>query len=135
MFFCFFKQKTADEMRISDWSSDVCSSDLISNATARRTKVNSAVFPDLVKLSAKYIWWNPPEYVLEHQLDRLTANVMELGTWEDANRLLAAVGPQRFISVLKSPPPGVLSAKSLAFWHYRLGLPGDPPKPTRRRCR
>src|SRR3546814_10738239 len=26
--FCFFKQKTAYEMRISDWSSDVCSSDL-----------------------------------------------------------------------------------------------------------
>src|SRR3546814_8561853 len=29
MFF-FFKQKTAYEMRISDWSSDVCSSDLVS---------------------------------------------------------------------------------------------------------
>src|SRR3546814_8274594 len=32
VFFCdfvfFFKQKTAYEMRISDWSSDVCSSDL-----------------------------------------------------------------------------------------------------------
>src|SRR3546814_2413127 len=27
----FFKQKTAYEMRISDWSSDVCSSDLISD--------------------------------------------------------------------------------------------------------
>src|SRR3546814_1665259 len=26
--FFFFKQKTADELRISDWSSDVCSSDL-----------------------------------------------------------------------------------------------------------
>src|SRR3546814_5548124 len=32
--FCvfFFKQKTAYEMRISDWSSDVCSSDLILGA-------------------------------------------------------------------------------------------------------
>src|SRR3546814_2910111 len=29
-FFFFFKQKTAYEMRISDWSSDVCSSDLVS---------------------------------------------------------------------------------------------------------
>src|SRR3546814_3720781 len=28
MFLFFFKQKTAYEMRISDWSSDVCSSDL-----------------------------------------------------------------------------------------------------------
>src|SRR3546814_10710579 len=30
--FFFFKQKTAYEMRISDWSSDVCSSDLVENA-------------------------------------------------------------------------------------------------------
>src|SRR3546814_5095246 len=29
--FFFFKQKTAYEMRISDWSSDVCSSDLTIN--------------------------------------------------------------------------------------------------------
>src|SRR3546814_7069488 len=29
----FFKQKTAYEMRISDWSSDVCSSDLAHGAT------------------------------------------------------------------------------------------------------
>src|SRR3546814_8813907 len=28
MYIVFFKQKTAYEMRISDWSSDVCSSDL-----------------------------------------------------------------------------------------------------------
>src|SRR3546814_950036 len=28
-FMFFFKQKTAYEMRISDWSSDVCSSDLL----------------------------------------------------------------------------------------------------------
>src|SRR3546814_4563679 len=40
MYFClvigvvfFFKQKTAYEMRISDWSSDVCSSDLVAAAT------------------------------------------------------------------------------------------------------
>src|SRR3546814_12214559 len=32
--FFFFKQKTAYEMRISDWSSDVCSSDLIAEEIA-----------------------------------------------------------------------------------------------------
>src|SRR3546814_12737444 len=31
MYFFFFKQKTAYEMRISDWSSDVCSSDLFAD--------------------------------------------------------------------------------------------------------
>src|SRR3546814_8899937 len=32
--FFFFKQKTAYEMRISDWSSDVCSSDLVESSEA-----------------------------------------------------------------------------------------------------
>src|SRR3546814_7169885 len=34
----FFKQKTAYEMRISDWSSDVCSSDLPCGAPAARAR-------------------------------------------------------------------------------------------------
>src|SRR3546814_5974043 len=34
--FFFFTQKTAYEMRISDWSSDVCSSDLHAQAKAHR---------------------------------------------------------------------------------------------------
>src|SRR3546814_959409 len=37
--FFFFKQKTAYEMRISDWSSDVCSSDLTVHSRARRSVV------------------------------------------------------------------------------------------------
>src|SRR3546814_5789068 len=35
LFIFFFKQKTAYEMRISDWSSDVCSSDLARGAGSR----------------------------------------------------------------------------------------------------
>src|SRR3546814_3851129 len=35
VFTCFFKQKTAYEMRISDWSADVCSSDLINLGLTR----------------------------------------------------------------------------------------------------
>src|SRR3546814_4608025 len=35
MCFFFFKQKTAYEMRISDWSSDVCSSDLMATRAGR----------------------------------------------------------------------------------------------------
>src|SRR3546814_8754201 len=36
VYFFFFKQKTAYELRISDWSSDVCSSDLSRPARTRR---------------------------------------------------------------------------------------------------
>src|SRR3546814_1544807 len=42
MFF-FFKQKTAYEMRISDWSSDVCSSDLAYIICPQRLAVGDSV--------------------------------------------------------------------------------------------
>src|SRR3546814_1637377 len=44
--FFFFKQKTAYEMRISDWSSDVCSSDLFFCAVA-------SVYPHYVTKAQK----------------------------------------------------------------------------------
>src|SRR3546814_11116140 len=44
-FFFFFKQKTAYEMRISDWSSDVCSSDLPCRSRRRASRQG---------------WWAPP---------------------------------------------------------------------------
>src|SRR3546814_2898022 len=40
--FFFFKQKTAYEMRISDWSSDVCSSDLMIKTYVRLTHADQA---------------------------------------------------------------------------------------------
>src|SRR3546814_3872179 len=46
--FFFFKQKTAYEMRISDWSSDVCSSDLGAMAffARRQPRASGAAFVD-----------------------------------------------------------------------------------------
>src|SRR3546814_10858214 len=50
--FFFFKQKTAYEMRISDWSSDVCSSDLLSE-DAMRTHLSARLdrwcMPDVIE--------------------------------------------------------------------------------------
>src|SRR3546814_17329303 len=46
VFVFVFKQKTAYEMRISDWSSDVCSSDLTYSAESRR----SASGPTLISI-------------------------------------------------------------------------------------
>src|SRR3546814_7720501 len=50
-FFFFFKQKTAYEMRISDWSSDVCSSDLCS-LIPPPDGGNSPAMDDMASLSA-----------------------------------------------------------------------------------
>src|SRR3546814_7761945 len=50
LFFFFFKQKTAYEMRISDWSSDVCSSDLLRQEASRPRPV-AEQFGDLTPLA------------------------------------------------------------------------------------
>src|SRR3546814_9094548 len=49
IFFFFFKQKTAYEVRISDWSSDVCSSDLSARANSELPE-QSAWWEGMAKL-------------------------------------------------------------------------------------
>src|SRR3546814_1236362 len=56
--FFFFKQKTAYEMRISDWSSDVCSSDLFQRivligrrmAAGQNNALDATLAPDEVPI-------------------------------------------------------------------------------------
>src|SRR3546814_1391963 len=50
VFFFFFKQKTAYEMRISDWSSDVCSSDLMKTAPAETPGLFASCVPEILEL-------------------------------------------------------------------------------------
>src|SRR3546814_5320078 len=50
--FFFFKQKTAYEMRISDWSSDVCSSDLQKVLTLCKNNSTSSNESNLVHASS-----------------------------------------------------------------------------------
>src|SRR3546814_11784469 len=59
--FFFFKQKTAYEMRISDWSSDVCSSDLRDQQDDLIRRVFDADFQD---------------YVMEHDIDHAYPNAL-----------------------------------------------------------
>src|SRR3546814_8056020 len=57
--FLFFKQKTAYEMRISDWSSDVCSSDLF-DARWQRLR-------NLIKLGRYVLRHDTTVFVDEHE--------------------------------------------------------------------
>src|SRR3546814_2043197 len=54
-FVFFFKQKTAYEMRISDWSSDVCSSDLrLCDAEHRRARPRRDALFELPRLGVLF---------------------------------------------------------------------------------
>src|SRR3546814_17475119 len=73
----FFKQKTAYEMRISDWSSDVCSSDLL-YAQADSLQL-------LVELRADILRWRNQVAgltVLERELEGLLSSWFDVGMLE-----------------------------------------------------
>jgi len=84
-------------------------------------------------LAAKYIWWKTPEEALRFPR-RVIAQVMEIGTLEDVELLLADAGPQQFVEVLKCAEAGWFTPPSWHYWHYRLGLAGVgevPPLPVK----
>src|SRR3546814_5996616 len=82
----FFKQKTAYEMRISDWSSDVCSSDLI--ARAETLTIRNSDFISAVRLQGagrlRIIW--------SHIMPLCTSSIIVRVTLDMAGIILIAAG-------------------------------------------
>src|SRR3546814_7482691 len=75
--FCFFKQKSAYEMRIRDWSSDVCSSDL-----QRRLAVPPAIAPASPMPLPEPRWIAVPRLDPGYAQDLLAVAVTELCPFE-----------------------------------------------------
>src|SRR3546814_5128980 len=69
----FFKQKTAYEMRISDWSSDVCSSDLTRGAVAEVGKA-LGLPRDLTKMLTGLVWGWSVDGIPDEQIASLNLN-------------------------------------------------------------
>jgi hypothetical protein len=71
--------------------------------------------------AARYIWWEAPDEAMLRPA-RVIAQVMNIGDFEDARALLAAVGEASFVEVLHKAEPGWFNEKSWHYWHYVLGL-------------
>src|SRR3546814_4520019 len=82
LLFFFFKQKTAYEMRISDWSSDVCSSDLrLKDAEKIFCPLTAPNIWELRKQAGASLYWTAElmeqlsENVAFRQLDQLASKI------------------------------------------------------------
>src|SRR3546814_2717188 len=73
----FFKQKTAYEMRISDWSSDVCSSDLLPNCLPPLIVVGTVQVAHAIALEATLSFLGIGLPITEPSLGLLIANGFE----------------------------------------------------------
>jgi hypothetical protein len=78
-------------------------------------------FSCLRTLAARYVWWKTPEEAMLFP-DRVAAQVMNLGTLEDAAQMAEATGEDYLRGVLRRAEAGQLNARSWHYWHYRLGL-------------
>lgn len=72
-------------------------------------------------LASKYLWWKTPEEALALP-ERVIAQVMNIGDYDDVQALVRQVGDERLRQVLAQAEAGQFTARSWAYWHYRLGL-------------
>ncbi len=85
----------------------------------------------LLRFADSYIWWKTPEDAVRYP-DRVLAQVMDIGTFEDCRAMRAAFGDERLRRVLRCAEPGWFRARSWAFWQAALGIDAGP-RPVRRK--
>lgn len=82
---------------------------------------------DLLKRFAhKYIWWKTPEEAITRP-ERIAAQVMNIGDYDDVQFLVHEAGEAYLSEVLIHAEAGQFNPRSWTYWHYRLGL-SDPGK-------
>jgi hypothetical protein len=69
----------------------------------------------------KYLWWKPPGGQ-PHSEDRIIAQTMNLGTYNDILLLEQTVGRARLVEIMLHAQPGWISNRSWEFWRGRLSF-------------
>src|SRR3546814_7174734 len=108
-FFFFFKQKTAYEMRISDWSSDVCSSDLSPQRAGRRMQASATMTADDHQAFGKLLQ--------QHRGIVFKVAGTYARSAEDRDDLAQEIAVQ-----LWRARPGYDPSRRLSTWLYRIAL-------------
>jgi hypothetical protein len=94
---------------------------------------NDAARQTIAEFSRKYLWWEPVGSE-PHSEDRIIAQTMNLGTYDDILLLEETVGKPRLVEIMLTAQPGWLSERSWEFWRGRLSyatgaaIPDQPPQ-------
>jgi len=95
------------------------------------TAVASALLEELAR---QYVWWKPAGEAVLYP-ERIVAQVMDIGDYDDVQRVSDELGDDFLRQVLRQAEIGQFTPRSWAYWHYRLGLAEPervPPMPGRR---
>jgi hypothetical protein len=87
--------------------------------------------PETEAVARRMIWFEPPAQALAEPI-RFLAYVMAGATPADLFVLRRYVSDEDFREALDHAPPGIIDARSWAYWNLRMGRDPAPPMPVRR---
>jgi len=87
--------------------------------------------PDTEALARRLIWFEPPSEALSDTF-RFMAYALTRATHEDMKLLRTFLTDDDLREALDKAPPGIIDARSWAYWNSKLGRYPAPPMPTRR---
>jgi hypothetical protein len=83
----------------------------------------------IAEFDRRYMWWRPigggP-----HTRERVIAQVMNLGAYEDIRRLERMLGREALGEVIRNAAPGWFTPRAWEFWRGRLSAAGIEIAPT-----
>jgi hypothetical protein len=75
----------------------------------------------IAEFGRKYLWWEPVGRQ-PHSDDRIIAQTMNLGTYDDILLLEQTVGKFGLVGIMLRAEPGWISDRSWEFWRGRLSF-------------
>lgn len=75
------------------------------------------------RMAQRYLWWKAVA-AEGHSTDRMVAQIMRFGSYDDIRRLEALLEPEDLAAVMMGSAPGWFDDRSWDFWRGRLSLSG-----------
>ena len=94
---------------------------------------NDTLAAILEQFGRKYLWWDPVG-TQRFTDDRIIAQTMNLGTYDDILVLEQTVGKPQLVNIMRRAEPGWFNDRSWEFWRGRLSrttgeaIPNQPPR-------
>ena len=87
--------------------------------------------PESEQLARRLVWFEPPEKALSNTA-RFLAYAFARATHEDMTMLRQFLSDDDFREALEQAPPGIIDARSWAYWNAKFGRTPAPLMPQRR---
>jgi hypothetical protein len=86
--------------------------------------------PELTDIAPRVVWFEEPAVSLSNST-RFLAYLMTFGTVDDIAVVRKHVSNEEFTKALDTAPPGIIDARSWAYWNILAGRYPTPPMPQR----